>query len=820
MFLWAVRQVLGNDLIGEDSLHLLQASIRKTQTIDFVKTADKTGPLPGTADFTITFGGRPNPNLIKNDGQDCLELWGKRFNQISGESKTCADVPALCGQQGSQSQAPYFLEQCCPGACSKAPEMNPIKFIIENKLEDEVRCLSRYGNYVGQGGLRGFNTQLMAGGDWMLYTCDMRVLKKQGWMKNPPFPDGAFYRPNMRKLDGTWVYKECWDEERVRHCCPKQCAGAEPSSETEGIVDKSKYQDPPVWKSPEYDFYHDNTWDNGMFLGKWHGKFPKQYEWKGDVLWYSSKSVFALASNNQWTYGLPREFGNQQNTNWSSETVDKLGGPPHYEWAGGIRCEDIPKISQIGYRKAFYPVNPNLSDTFDHVVEQFAEVYSFCTLEIFAIACPGICGWTVCGAPDVGGAGNAAIPCEAQKQFVGGSFQDLPRTPYDFSVSSEKSHIEVGPGTPTPAPGLQFVNPPSPGATTPTTTPIPGTDNLENDTAITDKDCFDAEIGFGPDFSCANTDMYCGQDSGDGITVGMCCPDKCKQENERKKKNEKEATRKENIKERRQKRKAKDESRRKAERERKKKNKETEWNKKRRLKETENKNKEDERKKKRGWKEALRKKERGWKQNRREKSEKANKRERSRKEKRNKDKPGLEGQACFASKPAWGPSYYCAVAVDSCGGEDDDTIIDCCPAACPPTTAGPGEECFAKSESDWPGVWHCDVLPGVKNYCGCGDKYEAKVKECCPSMCIPTDTCGGFEGKKPGSPKAGELKRKEKRGKAEKTRKGKWGAMREKKIKQEKKNKAANGGKREKNKRKEKSKKESRQKKKGSRKKR
>merc|ERR1712228_525698 len=180
-------------------------------------------------------------------------------------------------------------------------------------------------------------------------------------------------------------------------------------------------------------------------------------------------------------------------------------------------------------------------------------MWNMCSKELIAIACPGICGWTLCGAPDVGGAGNAPIPCKTQKVFRG-KWQDLPREPWNGSPSSAKSFIEVGPGTPTPAPGVQ--NPPSPipgRPTTDTTTPIPGTDNPVNDTAIQDSDCFDAEDGFGPDFSCANTDMYCGQDSGDGITVGMCCPDKCKKENERKKKNEKEDTRKENIKERRQK---------------------------------------------------------------------------------------------------------------------------------------------------------------------------------------------------------------------------------------------------------------------------
>merc|ERR1712056_29500 len=87
------------------------------------------------------------------------------------------------------------------------------------------------------------------------------------------------------------------------------------------------------------------------------------------------------------------------------------------------------------------------------------------------------------------------------------------------------SAIEVGAGTPTPAPGLQNKVPPTPTPGLPTPTPTtPGTGDPDpgEGTGPEDQACFDAEIGFGPDFSCANTDMYCGQDSGDGITVGMC----------------------------------------------------------------------------------------------------------------------------------------------------------------------------------------------------------------------------------------------------------------------------------------------------------
>jgi len=277
--------------------------------------------------------------------------------------------------------------------------------------------------------------------------------------------------------------------------------------------------------------------------------------------------------------------------------------------------------------------------------------------------------------------------------------------------------------------------------------------------------------------------------------VGMCCPDQCRKEAEKKKKNDKEASRKEKLKERREKRREKNQKRKEAEGERKKKNKEDEWNNKREKKEGENKNKEDERKTKRNFAEGKRKKERGWKQNRREKSRKANQRERGRKEKRNKDKPGLEGQECFATKDNWGPLYYCKLAEDSCGGDDDATIVECCPNACQTTatTTGPGQECFAKDASAWPGEWHCDLNPPVKNYCGCGDDFEAKVKECCPKMCIATDVCGGFTGTKPETPPRLETERKKKRGAAEKQRKTKRAERKSKRLKAEKKRKNDRG---------------------------
>jgi len=220
-----------------------------------------------------------------------------------------------------------------------------------------------------------------------------------------------------------------------------------------------------------------------------------------------------------------------------------------------------------------------------------------------------------------------------------------------------------------------------------------------------------------------------------------------------------------------------------------------EWNSKREQKEGENKVKEGERKDKRNFAEGKRKKERAWKQNRREKSQKANQRERGRKEKRNKDKPGLEGQECFATKVNWGPYYYCRLAEEHCGGDDAATIVECCPSACQTTatTTGPGQECFAEDSSGWPGDWHCDLLPDVKNYCGCGDEIEAKVKECCPKMCIATDACGGgFTDKKPESPRNVEKERKKKRGDAEKHRKKKRAERKSKWLKVEKKRKSDN----------------------------
>merc|ERR1719183_997723 len=107
--------------------------------------------------------------------------------------------------------------------------MNPVKYIIENKLEDEVRCLSRYGNSLQAGPFRNMPNRL--GGE-IMQTCDMLVLNKPGWRTYATRHQNAVWnenKPNMRKMDGTWVHKVCWDRHIYRVCCPKQCANAEPS---------------------------------------------------------------------------------------------------------------------------------------------------------------------------------------------------------------------------------------------------------------------------------------------------------------------------------------------------------------------------------------------------------------------------------------------------------------------------------------------------------------------------------------------------------------------------------------------------------------
>lgn len=165
----------------------------------------------------------------------------------------------------------------------------------------------------------------------------------------------------------------------------------------------------------------------------------------------------------------------------------------------------------------------------------------------------------------------------------------------------------------------------------------PGTDSPGGETEVTDADCLDADRGFGPDFSCTNTEMYCSSDSGDGLTVGGCCPTKCKKEFENKKKNSNAESKSKNEAERKSKRASDEASRKKDEKQRKRDQKETEWNSKRDATETKNKNAEEERKNKRGWKEGQRKNERGWKKNKQERQAAADQRERARKETRNKN---------------------------------------------------------------------------------------------------------------------------------------------------------------------------------------
>jgi len=174
-----VQHVLG---IGDDSMNLLQASINKVQTQDDESqaaawTASKDLTVrPGTDNYSIVLSGLPNPDLIHNNGRDCQHMWGKRYNQVSS--------PVECGsdcQSGSDIEdAVYspFIEACCPGECSKSATMNPVKYIVENKLEDEVRCLSRYGNSISGSGWNSIPGRL--GGE-VSYTCDMLVKGAQGW---------------------------------------------------------------------------------------------------------------------------------------------------------------------------------------------------------------------------------------------------------------------------------------------------------------------------------------------------------------------------------------------------------------------------------------------------------------------------------------------------------------------------------------------------------------------------------------------------------------------------------------------------------------
>jgi len=184
----------------------------------------------------------------------------------------------------------------------------------------------------------------------------------------------------------------------------------------------------------------------------------------------------------------------------------------------------------------------------------------------------------------------------------------------------------------------------------------PGTDSPGEDTEVTDADCLDADKGFGPGFTCEDTDMWCSDDSGDGMTVGECCPTKCKKEFETKKKENRAENKKKNEAERKTKRKDNEASRKKAEKGRKKARKDKEWNNKRDDQESKNKNTETERKKKRGFKENKRKNEQQWKKNKEARRKAANKRQ----EKRNKNsspapspKPRKPSKKCKKKKKKW-----------------------------------------------------------------------------------------------------------------------------------------------------------------------
>jgi len=163
------------------------------------------------------------------------------------------------------------------------------------------------------------------------------------------------------------------------------------------------------------------------------------------------------------------------------------------------------------------------------------------------------------------------------------------------------------------------------------TTTIPG-----GDTNPGGPDCFGAIASWGPDFDCnEKTDMFCGNDSPDGLDVSLCCQQQCgtKQE-KRSKKNEVEGVRKANEATRKSDRKESGDKRKEAEAARKKQKKEDEWLSKRGEQEKKNKNAEDERKSKRGFSEGQKKNERKWKNGRSAAKKAAARRETKRKNRR------------------------------------------------------------------------------------------------------------------------------------------------------------------------------------------
>jgi len=170
---------------------------------------------------------------------------------------------------------------------------------------------------------------------------------------------------------------------------------------------------------------------------------------------------------------------------------------------------------------------------------------------------------------------------------------------------------------------------PTPGSEpTTTTTTIPG-----GDTNPGGPECFGAIANWGPDFDCnEKSDMFCGNDSPDGLDVSMCCQEFCGTQHEkRSKKKEAEGDRKKSEGARKAARAESEQKRKEAESARKKQKKEDEWLTKRSEQEKKNKNVEDERKSKRSFTESQKKQERAWKTTRNAAKQAAGRRETKRK---------------------------------------------------------------------------------------------------------------------------------------------------------------------------------------------
>merc|ERR1712227_469879 len=129
--------------------------------------------------------------------------------------------------------------------------------------------------------------------------------------------------------------------------------------------------------------------------------------------------------------------------------------------------------------------------------------------------------------------------------------------------------------------------------------------NREADnTSTTNEDCLDGNFGFGPDFDCDSTDMYCNTDSGSGMIVTDCCPDQCAHEKKNKKDKADSESKGKNELERKQKRKENERKRKQDEKSRKNDKTQDEFLQKRTEKENKNKADEVERKNKKGWDES------------------------------------------------------------------------------------------------------------------------------------------------------------------------------------------------------------------------